>query len=330
VSGDAPSLSANVVTANSLSGVADESLAISHMGALMLLVCGLMFALVLAFIGAMLVRARRGRNANATPEPGHISKDDRRLGIGLALWSALITLGLFVLAIGSFLADRALTAGTPFQTVRVTASQWWWQVDYAPGDAAQRVTTANELHLPLGLTTLVELASNDVIHSLWIPSLNGKTDLIPGRINHIRYTPRAVGRYRGECAEFCGLQHAKMNLDVVVETPAEFTAWLAHQRSGEREPKSATSARGQHVFMTSACVMCHAIGGAVAGANSGPDLTHFATRLSIAAGVLPMTRDSLKAWIADPQGRKPGTNMPRVALSSADLDAVVDYLLDLK
>jgi cytochrome c oxidase subunit 2 len=310
---------------NVLDPAAEESLQIDLVLDLMLWVCGTMFVLVMLFLVWSLWRARRGHAAPALP------KQERGLGVALGVWSALITLGLFVLTLGSFLVDRRIHANTPPDlTVEVTGNQWWWQVQYVTDDPAQRFYTANELHLPLGRTTLVELRSNDVIHSLWIPNLNGKTDLIPGRVNRQRLTPRKLGRYRGECGEFCGLQHAKMALDVIVDTPEDFETWRRHQLAAADAPQSDSARDGQRVFMTSACVMCHTIRGTDAGSLAGPELTHFASRATLAAGVLPMQRGSLAAWLADPQQQKPGTNMPDVDLEPDALNALVDYLMSLR
>jgi cytochrome c oxidase subunit 2 len=298
---------------------------------LMMVVCGFMFALVLLFIGWMLWRARRGRGLAQASEAA-VSPHERGLDLTLRGWSALIVAGLFVLAAGSFLADRKLAAlGTqPALHVRITAQQWWWQVEYQNADASQTLTTANELHLPVDRPTEIELKSADVIHSFWVPNLNGKTDLIPGRTNHTVVTPRRLGRLRGQCAEFCGLQHAHMALDVSVEDAASFEHWRRQQLQSARAPMTPSQQAGADFFMHSACAMCHTIAGTQAGGKTGPDLTHLASRRSIAAGTLPMNRGSLAAWIADPQSQKPGTNMPTVDLTPDQLNALVDYLMALK
>ena len=311
-----------------LQPAADQAGEILHIWDLMLWVCGFFYVLVLGFVGWMIVRALHRRGQSLAPVLAPPS--DRPLGVTLAVWAAMITLGLFVLAIGSFLVDRQLLQGKPDLTVRVTGNQWWWQVEYEPDDPAKRMVTANELHLPLGKTVLVELASRDVIHSLWIPNLNGKTDLIPGRTNHLRLTPRQAGVFRGGCAEFCGLQHAKMALDVTVEPPDRFAAWWRHQMTSAAAPATALATKGEQVFMTSACVLCHTVRGIGAGSNNGPDLTHLASRRSLAAGALPMNRGALAAWLADPQQQKPGTNMPFIGLEPDALNALVDYLAGLQ
>jgi cytochrome c oxidase subunit 2 len=297
----------------------------------MLVVCGVMYLLVLAFLAWALWRARdRRRLQDPTPAAGHTAAEPL-LERSLTGWVALIVAGLVLLTTVSFLVDRSLAeAGPDPVKVKVTANQWWWQVEYEGQGPAQTVLTANELHLPLNRPAVIELRANDVIHSFWVPNLSGKTDLIPGRINYMSVTPRRLGTFRGQCAEFCGLQHAKMAFDVVVDTPQTFEAWRAAQILPAQETSAVDAASGKQVFQAKACVMCHRIQGTDAGATVGPDLTHLKSRAHIAAGALPNTQGDLAAWIADPQGIKPGTAMPRVALSSDELNAVVSYLETLQ
>jgi cytochrome c oxidase subunit 2 len=176
----------------------------------------------------------------------------------------------------------------------------------------------------------IELVSDNVIHSLWIPPLNGKQDLIPGRKTELAVTPRTLGRFRGECAEFCGLQHAHMVLPVTVESPADFATWLAQRRAPAPEPTSAAALRGKQLFEGGPCALCHAIAGTEADAHSGPDLTHLASRPQLAAGALPNDREHLAAWLADPQKHKPGTNMPDPRLRPQEIADLVAYLETLK
>jgi cytochrome c oxidase subunit II len=189
--------------------------------------------------------------------------------------------------------------------------------------------TANEVHLPVDRPARIELRTTDVIHSLWIPVLNGKEDMIPGHANVIVMTPRKTGTYRGQCAEFCGLQHANMALDVQVDDVAGFNAWLARQRMPAAVPASPGAVKGQQLFDAGPCAMCHAIQGTSAGGTSGPDLTHLASRRMLAAGALPLNRGTLAAWIVDPQRHKPGTNMPAVPMQPQQLADIVDYLMGL-
>lgn len=314
-----------------LDPAADQARAIGGIWHLMLWICGFMFLLVLLFLGWALLRARNSVGVDQAGR-GHASPNERLLSATLTGWAILIVIGLFVLAIASFLADRHLAAlGTRSPVhIRITGQQWWWSVQYSSDDPSQTITTANELHLPVDRDADIDVASSDVIHSFWVPNLSGKIDLIPGRMNHIVITPRRVGQLRGQCAEFCGLQHAHMAIDVTVDTERDFDAWLAHQLKSARAPVSPAEQAGAHIFQQVGCAMCHAISGTDAAGRTGPDLSHFASRHAIAAGTLPMSRGHLMAWIADPQTQKPGTNMPAIDLSPDELNALADYLLSLK
>jgi cytochrome c oxidase subunit 2 len=244
-------------------------------------------------------------------------------------WAAAILIGLGVLTATSFLTDRRLaeaaSAASPLR-IRMTAHQWWWQVEYLDPQPAQRFTTANELVLPEGRPVHIELTAADVIHSLWIPGLAGKTDLIPGRTTQLDMTPTRAAAYRGQCSEFCGLEHARMAMSVTVAAPAEFDGWRRHALADAEPPASPEAERGMAYFMNGACSACHAIGGTPAHGVIGPDLTHFASRSTIAAGTLASTRGSLEGWIANPQTLKPGAHMPATDISPTDLHAVTAYL----
>ena len=306
---------------SALAPVADESRAIERVWDLMLWICGPMYALVLLALGYAL-RRNRGN--------GHGRAGDRALWFGLLGFSVLTAGLLTVLTAQSYVQDRRLHAPVVDPVnVRITAKQWWWQVEYLDADPSRQFTTANELHLPVDRPARIELASADVIHSLWIPVLNGKEDLIPGHANTITMTPRKVGRYRGQCAEFCGLQHANMALDVQVDDAAAFAAWQAHQRMPAPAPTTPTAIAGRNDFNALACALCHAIGGTPAGGVVGPNLTHLASRRTLAAGALPLDRGTLETWIIDPQRHKPGTNMPAVPLQPQQLSDITDYLMTL-
>jgi cytochrome c oxidase subunit 2 len=285
-----------------------------------LIVCGIIYALVL--IGLAVAIFRRGRG-----------EGDERIRPVFRVWVGAISLILVGLTLASWFTDRAMAryGDTPGPIrVRLTANQWWWSVEYAGATPGENVRTANEMHLPLGRSVLIELASNDVIHSFWVPNLAGKQDLIPGRNANIALLPTRIGRYRGECAEYCGTQHAHMALDVVVEPEAAWRAWYARQRQPAPPPKTPLQLAGQTYVTTRECSVCHAIAGTLINARVGPDLTHVASRRSLAAGTLPMNRGNLYAWIADPQGAKPGNHMPYIGLEPRELDAVVAYLETLK
>jgi cytochrome c oxidase subunit 2 len=285
----------------------------------MLWVCGFMYLLTIAF----LLHALWRRRASTTE-----SSSVRRMSIALGGWFGLMLVGLFGLALTSFLTDRALVhaAAEPQVSLKITGYQWWWAVEYTDPDPSRHVRTANEIHLPVGAQVHAQLASNDVIHSFWVPNLNGKRDLIPGRSAEIRLQPLQIGRYRGQCAEFCGVQHAKMALEVVVESQQDYDAWYERQLATAAAVSEPRAARGQQVFFDSACNICHTISGTDAAATVGPDLTHVASRRTLAAGTLPNDPEHLRRWLENPQREKPGNRMPVVSLAKDDLDALVAYL----
>jgi cytochrome c oxidase subunit 2 len=236
-----------------------------------------------------------------------------------------------VLTVLSFTSQRRLFAAEqqPY-VIQVTGHQWWWEVQYQDPAANRVFTVANEIHTPVGEPVKIQLESQDVIHSFWVPSLNGKQDLIPGQQNETELIATRPGVYRAQCAEFCGLQHAHMAFTVVAEDREVFARWADSQISPATDPTSPEQRAGQAVFLSHACVTCHAIRGTQAGGRFGPDLTHVGSRRTIAAGELPLSRGSLAAWIADPQGVKPGNQMPLVPLNADELNAVSAYLEALK
>ena len=298
---------------------------------LMLWVCGAFYLMVLGFLAVAVLRHRRRRRAEGEPPEPHPGREGG-LRAALAGWVGLIALGLLTLIAASYVVDRRLAhaSGKQGLNVQVTAHQWWWEVEYLDEDPSKRFKTANELRLPAGVPVRIELRSSDVIHSFWVPNLHGKLDLIPGRANEIHLIPERTGRFRGQCAEFCGLQHAHMAFDVTVEERGAFEAWRAHQVTTAAEPATELARKGREHFETSHCAMCHAIRGTKAAGSVAPDLTHLAGRATIAAGALPNTRGNLAAWIADPQGIKPGSRMPFIGLEPDELDALTAYLETLR
>ena len=211
-------------------------------------------------------------------------------------------------------------------TIVVTGHQWFWDVRY-PGAAA---VTANEIHIPVRTRVNAVLRTDDVIHSFWLPQLNRKADMVPGHPNRILLYADRAGVYRGQCAEFCGLQHANMATTVVAQSPADFRAWLANMARPRRAPATPAAARGEQVFLSERCASCHTIRGTSAHGTIGPDLTHVATRATLAALTIPNTERGLTRWISDPQQIKPGAKMPAVDLSPTELRAVVAYLRSLR
>jgi cytochrome c oxidase subunit 2 len=252
----------------------------------------------------------------------------RWVGTGVALTVLVLLVFLtYDLSVG-----RAMTPAPRKNPliISITGLQWYWQVEYPDSTPQHRITTANEIHIPVGEPVVLLLSSRDVIHSIWVPNLDGKKDLVPGYTQSAWFQADTAGVYRGQCAEFCGQQHAKMGVVVIAEPRPQFEAWQRAARMPQAPPTDAAALQGQTVFMQSTCVMCHAIEGTSAGSNNGPPLTHFATRRTIAAASLANTRENLSRWIRDPQGIKPGTRMPPTDLTPAELDALLTYLQSLK
>jgi cytochrome c oxidase subunit II len=251
-------------------------------------------------------------------------------GVTYAVAATVVILLLFLV---TDLSVGRTVSGSPSRhplTIELTGHQWWWEVQYADTSPNGRFTTANEIHVPVGEPVLLVLEAQDVIHSVWVPNLAGKKDLIPGYTQSLWFQADTAGLYRGQCAEFCGLQHAKMALQVVAEPRTKYEEWATKQRSPAENPSDKMASRGREVFLTGTCTMCHAIEGTSAGSHAGPDLTHLASRRTIAAGTLPNTRGALAGWIVDPQRIKPGTRMPPNQLKPQDLDALLTYLQSLK
>lgn len=226
------------------------------------------------------------------------------------------------------LAQVMHPARAPVLTLQVTAHQWWWEVRYLDPAGGETFVTANEIHIPAGQPVRVELTSQDVIHSFWVPRLGGKMDVIPGVKNVTWIEADRPGSYQGECGEFCGLQHARMNFIVIADAPGGFAHWRAGQLASPSTLSPDDRLRGEGVFL-SRCGSCHTIAGTPAGGLDGPDLSHLATRTSLAAGLIPNDPGHLLAWIEDPQAIKPGARMPQVPMSRADREALVVYLRSL-
>jgi cytochrome c oxidase subunit II len=248
------------------------------------------------------------------------------IGAGFVTVLVLAAFLIFDYSVGHALAQHPQRA----LTINVTGHQWWWEFEYQDPDPSKRITTANEVHVPVGEPVQFKLRAADVIHSFWAPSLNGKRDLIPGYVSSQWFEADTAGVYRGQCAEFCGLQHAKMAFFVIAEPPAKFAAWMAAAAQSPPPPADSTLLHGQRVFLSSGCAVCHTIGGTAAQAFVGPPLTHLESRSTIAAGTLPNTRANLMGWITNPQAIKPGVIMPAVPLTPVQLTALVGYLETLK
>lgn len=279
----------------------------------------------IAVAAATLIAIRRGRHAASTAT-------DRQASIMVAGAGAASVVALMALLTQSVVTGRALDSIRMPDALRiqVTGNQWWWDVQYDNPNPSLRVTTANEIHLPVGRPVAIGLLSNDVIHSFWIPSLQGKIDLVPGRLNELWLQADKPGVYRGQCAEYCGVQHAKMAMVVVAEAPDDFERWLTANRAPAPAPVTPEQERGKQVVERGPCAMCHTITGTLAGGRTAPDLTHIASRSSLAAGSLPNSPGYLAGWISDPQHIKPGNRMPPTGLNADELQAVLAYLGTLK
>lgn len=249
--------------------------------------------------------------------------------IGGGVLFPLVVLTIFV--VGSTITLRAVASGFSDDavTIRVTGHQFWWDVVHDPEGRAVR--DANEVVVPVGTPLRFELDSADVIHSFWVPSVSGKMDMIPGAGNVLAMTAAEEGRFRGQCAEFCGLSHPLMAFEMVVVSPSEYAAYLDRLDEEARDPVTPEERQGQAVFLNAGCIACHNIRGVADGAYIGPDLTRVGARASLGAGMWRMNLGNLAGWIADVQDMKPGANMPSYnTLSGPDLRAVSAYLYSLR
>lgn len=291
-------------------------------------VCLAVFILVVTALLAAVLR-RRGVDRRLLEEPEGKERGLVRAVGGATAVSALVLIGLLIASVttgrvvGSLAPPDALT-------LEVVGHQWWWEIIYEDPVPARRFTTANEIHIPVGRPIRIKTRSSDVIHSFWVPNLHGKRDLIPGQPSETWLQADRAGVFSGPCAEYCGLQHANMALVVVAEPPAVFEAWRAAQLQPAPPPSTALQSRGQAVFLSLPCPTCHTIAGTDAGGRAGPDLTHLASRRTLAAGTFPNNRGHLAGWILDPQTQKPGNKMPAVALQSDDLQSLLAYLESLR
>jgi cytochrome c oxidase subunit II len=286
------------------------------------LMFGLAAAVYVVVAGFILYAATRGRRTGGKASA---------LREHWLIWIGGVAVPLVILAILAVVTVDATSAlrGSSADELRidVTGKLWWWSVRYP----ATGVTTANQLHVPVGQPLDIHLTSDNVIHSFWVPELAGKEDTVPGQPNDLRFTADTVGRYNGRCAEFCGLQHSHMGIEVIVETPADFGRWLARRQRAPLEPASEDAAIGQLVFQREACAGCHTIKGTDAQGTFGPDLTDVGSRRTLGAGAIENTPENMAKWIRDAPGIKPGISMPAFgSLSQRDLTAITAYLESLK
>jgi cytochrome c oxidase subunit II len=288
---------------------------------LLLWISGIVFVIVCIGLAASVIR---GRN-----KPDDVDKREMRWGGPFILISggiipAIVLAGVFVISVrDQSLLSRAAAGST--MTIDVVGHLWWWEARYPNG-----AVTANEIHIPVGETVRLRLTTDDVIHSFWVPQLQAKTDMINGHVNYMWLDADEPGRYRGQCAEFCGLEHAKMLFFVVAEPRPVFDEWLDNEALDVAAPFTPTAEEGERIFLEGSCAGCHAIRGTEAGETLGPDLTHLATRETLASGIVPNNAANLEELILHPQAVKPGITMPPTSLSEDELNALVEYLQQLR
>ena len=279
---------------------------------------------VTAFVLAVFVFSTRAGEA----APPSSAASDLGLEVAWTVGPALVLLMISIPTVRTIFRSQPRVAPPGSLEIKVTAHQWWWEFNYRDSG----VETADELHIPTGRPIRLHLLSNDVIHSFWVPQLGGKRDVVPGQMNHLTFEALVPGTYLGQCAEFCGLSHANMRFRVMVDTPDQFAWW---ERSEQAVPAAANQnpspavATGAKIFANSPCTTCHRIDGVSKG-YIGPDLSHFGTRTTLAAGVLSNTPANVAKWITDPEAIKPGAQMPRLGLAGEQLNDLVAYLESLK
>ncbi len=278
------------------------------------------FAVVMGFLAISVLR------------PSVRQASDVRLTRWVVASATATVLVLFVWLAASAWVGRAVAspqmAGAV--TINITGRQWWWQFEYVDSLPSNRFRTANEIQIPVGRPVVVNVTSRDVIHSFWIPNLHGKRDLIPGYTTSLWFQADRQGEFRGQCAEFCGFQHANMAIRVRAIPEDDFQQWLSAQRRPAGDPAGPQERQGRDVFLRGTCPQCHTIRGTLAGAAFGPDLTHVGSRTTIGAGTLTNTPDNMRRWVRNSQDFKPGNKMPPHDLNDADLAALAAYLWSLK
>lgn len=310
-----------------LSPAGAQSSSIHQLWSLMFWTTTIVGLIVLAFIAIAVFRnARRDSDVLLPTSPER--------SLTRAVWAATVlsAMILLMLLIASILITRGVESlqASGAVTINVVGHQWWWEIEYEDSVPSQRVLTANEIHIPVGRPIVLKVSSRDVIHSFWVPNLQGKRDLIPGYTTAIWLQADRPGIFRGQCAEFCGLQHAHMALDVIAEPASDFDRWLEGMRKPASPPQTDEQQRGHAVFMSRRCAGCHAITGTEAFGQVGPDLTHVGSRSTIGAGTLPNTREHMSEWVRNPQASKPGNQMPPNPLSEEEIRTLLAYLEFLK
>jgi cytochrome c oxidase subunit 2 len=284
-------------------------------------------AIVFVVVEGMLIYSAVHFSRQAGP-PSQ-TEGNTRLEIAWTLAPAIVLAIVFVISLPTLRAvayqPNLIGSDDPPVHVRVVGHQWWWEIDYPD----LHIVTASEMHVPVNTVIDVDVESVDVIHSYWVPQLGGKIDVLPGHVNHTWFQASQAGTYHGQCAEFCGVEHGNMRLDVIAETPEQFDAWVKQQQAPVPVMTGA-AAQGEQVFMNGACVGCHTIDGTKAQGKVGPNLTHFASRSVLAGAVLDNTPEIVARWLADPQKIKPGSLMPNLHLPQDQIDELVVFVESLK
>jgi cytochrome c oxidase subunit II len=314
---------AAVVVAESASLLDPRGPAAARIAGLWWVMLAVAAVVLLVVVGMLLASVLRSRRPGGDPSAA-VRWGEPFIVVAGVLAPALVLVTMFLASLRA-MADLQRPETEARLEVRVTGHMWWWEARYPNG-----AVTANEIHIPAGRPVRLVLTSADVVHSFWVPQLQAKADLVPGRVNDLWIQADEPGRYRGQCAEFCGMQHALMIFWVVADQQQAFERWAAHNAAPAGVPLDSSAEEGRGVFLAQSCVGCHAVRGTQAAATAGPDLTHVMQRRTLGAGVLRNTRASLAAWIIDPQLPKPGAVMPPSDLTPAELESLLDYIESLK
>jgi cytochrome c oxidase subunit 2 len=303
---------------NIFAPVSTPAQSILDLSRFVLMVTGSIFVVVFGLLAYAVVKFRKRRTSDGR-EPAQVY-GSIQVELAWTVIPILIVVVLFLAAARVIASIQNATRPSNALEVTVIGHQFWWEYRYP----FLKVVTANELHIPVGEPTFLTLLSADTDHSFWVPRLAGKTDLIPNHPNSMWVDPHETGLYLGQCAQYCGTQHAKMLLRVYVQTRDEFDRWIQEQSRPAQVGN--TVSEGQKIFERTACINCHAVAGTAANGRFGPDLTHLMSRDTIASGAAPNTPETLRRWIHDPNPIKPGSKMPAMGLSDPDLNAVTSYL----
>lgn len=310
---------------NIFAPVSTAAASILGLSKFVLVTVAMIFVVVFALLCYVAVRFKN-RTGDDRSEPAQVY-GSIQVELAWTVIPVLIVIALFLASARVIASIQNPVRPAGALQVVVTGHQYWWEYRYP----ALNIVTANELHVPVSdpahpRPTFLTLLSADTDHSFWVPRLGGKTDLIPNHPNQMSIDPHETGLFLGQCAQYCGTQHAKMLLRIYVDTPEEFDRWVRKQQ----QPVQSGSAQGQLAFESTACVNCHTISGTSATGRFGPDLTHLMSRDTIAAGAAANTHEMLRLWIKNPEAIKPGSKMPAMGLDDANLDAIAAYLETLR